>query len=108
MSYIDALHTKWPLWSDGDWCHEACAEVDRLRTDLAAARAEAERAALEAENRGLRSGFVAIGQKHKADSIEYIWWCGGYPKEGALVYVTRDALTEEQLATLAPKEGNAP
>ena len=65
-------------------------------------------AALEAENRGLRSGFVAIGQKHKADSIEYIWWCGGYPKEGALVYVTRDALTEEQLATLAPKEGNAP
>ena len=62
-------------------------------------------AALEAENRGLRSGFVAIGQKHKADSIEYIWWCGGYPKEGALVYVTRDALTEEQLASLAPKEG---
>ena len=40
MSYIDELHTKWPLWSDGDWCHEACAEVDRLRADLAAVTAE--------------------------------------------------------------------
>jgi hypothetical protein len=37
MSYIDELHTKWPLWSDGDWCHEACAEVDRLRADVALA-----------------------------------------------------------------------
>ena len=105
MSYIDEINGRSDLPTSDYKLGFACAEVDRLRTDLAAARAEAERAALEAENRALRSGFVAIGQKHKADSIEYIWWCGGYPKEGALVYVTRDALTEEQLASLAPKEG---
>ena len=43
MSYVDELRSRYDLTKHGFTkpLGEACAEVDRLRTDLAAARAEA-------------------------------------------------------------------
>ena len=107
MSYIDELKVK--DFSDAIFptdarLFEACAEVDRLRTDLAAARAEAERATAELVETRIEADTMRQHHKNAEAVIADLPAAGGRPFiRSEAIRNCRETIAQQkgQLAALA-------